>query len=168
MNIKEIKSQLKSMVKEHEEVRKSFPIKKLEMDHLDEEHAKIIEKLIEEFGVIDTERFGGDAAKNASLIVQHSTPAIRKKYVELQDILPKNKIYKRGYVYMKDRMLVDENKPQLYATQLKILNSQGDLAFNPIEDFANIDKRRIEMGLEPFEAYVKMIETKTGKKPSLL
>lgn len=168
MTTTELQKKLKQMVNEDQKIRSSFPKKPADIDRLNSEHTDIIKEIIAEFGVIDSERFGEETARNASLIIQHSTHELRKKYISMQEKLPLQKIYKRGFAYMKDRVLVEENKPQLYGTQMKVLNKEGDLAFNPINDFSNIDNRRKEIGLEPFQEYLLVVKKNTGKTPSIL
>lgn len=47
---------------------------------------------------------------------------------------------------MKDRMLVEEGKPQLYGTQSRMVN--GKLESYPIEDLENLNRRRRKVGLK--------------------
>jgi hypothetical protein len=47
-----------------------------------------------------------------------------------------------------------EGKKQIYGSQLQT-NAQGQLEFYPIEDEANMDKRRQSVGLEPLAEYAK-------------
>jgi len=50
---------------------------------------------------------------------------------------------------MKDRMLMDEGKPQIYGSQIK----NGKLY--KLENPETVNERRKEMGLEPIEDYLK-------------
>jgi Family of unknown function (DUF6624) len=57
---------------------------------------------------------------------------------------------------MTDRLLIlREKKKQLYGTQL--VSKDGKLAPEPIEDEANVDKRRKELGMPPLANYLKMV-----------
>lgn len=168
MTITQVQKQLQQMVDTDQEARKDYPKKKAGVAELNKQHSDQIAKIIDEFGVIDVERFGEETARNAAMIVQHSSLEVKQRYLKLQEDFDQTKIYKRGYVYLKDRILIAEGKPQLYGTQMKVLNKQGDLAFNPIEDFENIDDRRAEMGLETFEEYLNSVEKNLGKRPAIL
>jgi hypothetical protein len=53
---------------------------------------------------------------------------------------------------MADRVLVRDGKKQLYGTQHKF-SEDGGLVPLPIEDAANVDKRRKAIGLEPLAEY---------------
>jgi peroxiredoxin len=55
--------------------------------------------------------------------------------------------------YLTDRVRVGQNLPQVYGTQL--ISSGGWLRPSPIEDEANVDKRRAEVGLKPLAEYLK-------------
>jgi hypothetical protein len=51
---------------------------------------------------------------------------------------------------------VGENEKQVYGTQFREVN--GKMEPFPIEDEANVDERRKEVGLPPLAEYRKMIE----------
>jgi hypothetical protein len=59
------------------------------------------------------------------------------------------------YAYLVDRVLTGEGKKQLYGTQLT--QKDGKLVPLPIEDEANVDKRRAAMGLKPLKEYLESI-----------
>lgn len=52
---------------------------------------------------------------------------------------------------MTDRLLVADKKPQRFGTQL-----DGNFKPLPIEDAANVDQRRADLGLSSMAEYVKM------------
>jgi hypothetical protein len=56
---------------------------------------------------------------------------------------------KQQYALMKDRMLMDEGKPQIYGSQIE----NGKLY--KLENPETVNERRKEMGLEPIEDYLK-------------
>jgi hypothetical protein len=59
---------------------------------------------------------------------------------------------------------VGEGKKQVYGTQCKLEN--GEAIPEPIEDEANVDKRRAEVGLQPLAEYLKLLkEVYLGKQP---
>jgi hypothetical protein len=59
------------------------------------------------------------------------------------------------YAYLKDRVLVNQGKKQLYGTQLK-LNSKTHLYEPlPMESPANVDARRKAVGLSVLSDYLK-------------
>lgn len=64
---------------------------------------------------------------------------------------PPGEVSPSHVAYLTDRVLVNERKPQRYGTQFWTVN--GELEPRPIEDEANVDQRRAEVGLEPMDAY---------------
>lgn len=83
--------------------------------------------------------------------LQHNTNNMyRIKYFPLIEKAVKNgDLSKEQYALMKDRMLMEEGKPQLYGSQIK----NGKLY--DLESPETVNKRRQEMGLEPIEDYLK-------------
>ena len=55
---------------------------------------------------------------------------------------------------LEDRVLTNQGKKQIYGSQVKI-DSTGKYLFFPIADEANVNKRRIKVGLGPLEDYAK-------------
>ena len=64
------------------------------------------------------------------------------------------------FALLQDRVLVHQNKLQLYGTQLNILD--GELVFDPIFDEEHVDKRRAEVGLPPLDEYKKIVADAYG------
>lgn len=133
-----------------------------EFHKLDEKHTERLKEIIKQYGWPRKSLVGEDGAFAAWLIVQHATHDLnfQKHCLKLM-----KKEAKRGEVplqciaYLIDRIRILEGKPQVYGTQYRIVN--GELEFLPIEDEANVDKRRKEMGLPPLSEYMKQIK---GKK----
>ncbi len=78
--------------------------------------------------------------------------------------LPKNEISQNHFAYLTDRVLLAEGKKQLYGTQFDWVD--GKLLPQPLEDEANVDKRRAEAGMSPLAQYAKEMEElyEPGKK----
>jgi hypothetical protein len=58
--------------------------------------------------------------------------------------------------YLTDRVLVAENKNQVYGTQFRLVD--GKMEPYPIEDEKNVDRRRKEAGLPSLAEYRKALE----------
>lgn len=56
---------------------------------------------------------------------------------------------------LEDRILLRENKKQLYGSQVVPDQETGGWMFYPIEDEKNVNARRQKMGLPPMEEYAK-------------
>jgi hypothetical protein len=59
--------------------------------------------------------------------------------------------------YLTDRVRVANKQPQVYGTQMRILEN-GDLEPFEIEDAERVDERRAAVGLESLEAYRKQMQ----------
>lgn len=82
--------------------------------------------------------------------LQHSDKKIRKKYFPLVEKAVENRdLSKQQYALMKDRMLMDEGKPQIYGSQIE----NGKLY--KLENPETVNERRKKMGMKPIEEYLK-------------
>ena len=118
--------------------------------------------VIERHGWPGKSMVGSDGAQAAFLLVQHADaePAFQKRCLELLA-----KAVKQGeatgdqLAYLTDRVLVAEGKPQRYGTQFYTVG--GKLAPRPIEDEANVDARRKEVGLPTMAEYERQMRAMT-------
>jgi hypothetical protein len=84
------------------------------------------------------------------LALQHTDKKYRKKYFPLIEKAVKNgDLSKQQYALMKDRILMDDGKPQLYGSQIE----NGKLY--ELEAPDSVNERRKEMEMEPLEEYLK-------------
>jgi hypothetical protein len=58
-----------------------------------------------------------------------------------------------NYAIMKDRILVNRGKQQIYGTQKYWDSKQAKFVFFEIEDEKNVNKLRKEVGLEPLKEF---------------
>ncbi|MCC6180668.1 MAG: hypothetical protein IT237_02425 [Bacteroidia bacterium] len=115
--------------------------------------AKLVE-IIEKIGWPDTSKVGRKGAYNAFLILQHSSLSIQKKYLDsLKKSVAENKASPIHLAYIEDRILQQDNMPQIYGTQIDI--SCGNPEPFPVVDPKNLNNRRKSIGLEPIEEYLK-------------
>jgi hypothetical protein len=109
---------------------------------------------------------GEDGANAAWLLVQHADqdPVFQKPCLGLmEEAARKGDASKRHLAYLTDRVLVAEKKKQRYGTQLYYQN--GQLVPQPIEDVANVDKRRAGAGLEPLAEYLRFARGDSSTPP---
>jgi hypothetical protein len=74
--------------------------------------------------------------------------------------LPAGEVLQSNLAYLTDRVLLAEGKKQQYGTQVTVVD--GKWAPRPLEDEANVDKRRAAAGLSPLAEYLKLIEREYG------
>ena len=82
--------------------------------------------------------------------LQHTNKKTRKKYFpQIEKAVNNGDLSKQQYALMKDRMLIDEGKSQLYGSQIK----NGKLY--KLDTPNKVNERRKEMGMKPIEQYLK-------------
>ncbi len=130
-----------------------FPILAMEEKNKMENEKKLFE-LLDMYGWPTASSVTEYAAAGAALIINHTNHEIRSKYFPMLE-----KAFKEGeaqplrYAKMRDRLLVEEGKEQLYGTQWKFENSKR--VPQPIKEPEHVDKRRSEIGLGPLSVYLK-------------
>jgi hypothetical protein len=94
------------------------------------------------------------------LLVQHCDHDVNFQEKVLKQIkkqLRKSNAKPSNYAYLYDRVMKNKGKKQLYGTQMEMKRdpiSKKQKSY-PIEDEANVNKRRKIMGLETLEEYLK-------------
>lgn len=101
---------------------------------------------------------GPDAAPVAFLILQHADHETQVEYLPLvKKAVEAGEFDRRQFAMLQDRILVAQDKPQIYGTQLYWDDATGKFELSPIEDEANVDARREKLGMAPLAEYVKLV-----------
>jgi hypothetical protein len=131
------------------------------MRDIDRSNTERMKEIIKQFGWPDAGLVGKDGRDAAFIIVQHADYEYQKEMLPLVTQAYKtHKLPGATYALLLDRVLVREGKPQVYGTQAKAPpNWKGhEPVLEPIEDEANVDKRRAEVGLPPLAEYLVMLK----------
>jgi hypothetical protein len=131
------------------------------MQAIDAANTERMKAIVKRYGWPGPELVGVDGSEAAFLLVQHADLAFQKEMLPLVE-----KAYRSGglsgqsYALLLDRVRVGEGKPQVYGTQAKRFEEWNgqEPALQPIEDEANVDKRRAEVGLPPLAEYREMLK----------
>lgn len=111
----------------------------------DEANQRRLEQLLSHCGwpgELDKKR----AAFSAFLIIQHAPLDYQLKYFEMVKAANgRGEIPNEKFVWLVDRILVKQGKPQLYGTEFEY----GSNKVAPIDDPKNLNTRRKKMGLPP-------------------
>lgn len=106
---------------------------------------------------------GPQAESVGFIIIQHADHATQVEYLPmLKQAVADGELQGQALAFLEDRILVAEGKKQLYGTQLRWSAETGQLELAPLEDEANVDARRAELGLGPLEEYVKRVRAQGG------
>ena len=129
------------------------------MERVDSENTQRLEEIIDRYGWPTHALVGKDGANAAWLLVQHAdlSPKFQRKCLDLMAKAPRDQINLGDLAYLTDRVLLAEGKKQVYGTQFTLVN--GKCKPRPLEDEANVDKRRKDVGLEPLADYFKQAES---------
>ena len=127
-----------------------------QMKKIDATNTARIKAIIKQHGWPGPKLIGRDGTDAFFLLAQHADPAFQKKVLPLVQ-----KAYRGGiltgqnYALFTDRVLVESGKPQIYGTSAKPIDQWNgrEPVFEPIEDEANVDKRRAAVGLMPLSEY---------------
>jgi len=131
------------------------------MQAIDAANTERMKAIVKRYGWPGPELVGVDGSEAAFLLVQHADLAFQKEMLPLVE-----KAYRSGglsgqsYALLLDRVRVGEGKPQVYGTQAKRFEEWNgqEPALQPIEDEANVDKRRAEVVLPPLAEYREMLK----------
>ncbi len=118
------------------------------------------------FGILDKEgwpaRLSDKANQAIWLVIDHSDLATRRKYLDLVKAKAEEGVLdKSDYATLNDRVLMEEGKPQVYGTQIKMAATfvgeelSMQLYLWPVEDPAALDSLRSSIGLPPIEEYLE-------------
>jgi hypothetical protein len=134
------------------------------MRKIDAENTAWIKPLMKQHGWLGNSLVGVDGAAAAFLLVQHTQDAdLRKSSLELLKKAVKDGEARGDQLaLLTDRVLMFEGKPQIYGTQTKT-TKEGKLEVWKIEDEANVDKRRAEVGLGPLAEYIERLRQAYSK-----
>jgi hypothetical protein len=90
------------------------------------------------------------------LVIQHAPLEKQEKYLPLLDeAANKGELSKGSFALLVDRIRMYKGQPQIYGSQVVKDEKTGNLKFHTIEDEANVNKRRAEVGLGPLEEYAR-------------
>jgi len=98
---------------------------------------------------------GERGASTIFLVIQHADSLTQVTYLPImRKAVKKGDARAQDLALLEDRVLTKQGKKQIYGSQVKI-DSTGKYIFFPIKDEANVNKRRLMVGLGPLEDYAK-------------
>jgi hypothetical protein len=133
------------------------------MGTVDKENLAWLKGVVDKHGWPGKRMVGPDGALGAFLIAQHASDLdfMARCLDGLKEAYKAGDADGQWVALMTDRVLVlKDKKKQLYGTQL--MPEDGKLVPQPIEDEANVDARRKELGLPPLADYLKMVNDRKG------
>ena len=96
------------------------------------------------------------AAKSVFMVVQHNHNIYQKRYIDtFRAAAEAGLLTKSSLALMEDRILSNDDKPQLYGTQLRRANGEEQWQLYKLADPERVDQRRAKMGLGPLKEYLQ-------------
>ena len=120
-----------------------------------------MKSIIKEYGWPGAALVGWDGTDAAFFLVQHADHLTQKELLTLmQSEYRAGNLSGPNYALFTDRVLVDDGKPQVYGSRARPFDQweAGEPVLYPIEDEANVDNRRAEVGLSPLAEYRKFLK----------
>jgi len=149
----------------YQDAEKKFGADSAEMDYfwkvVEAEDKRIEQELIlilDTYGWLGTSQVGRLANGAIWSVIQHSSLEIKEKYAPLMKAsVLQNESQAMQYARLIDRMFINDNKPQIYGSQIT-KDKEGNNVFFEIDKPEFINKRRKEIGLDPIEGFAKARE----------
>ena len=127
------------------------------------------------FGILDKEGWPSHLSDKANraiwIVIDHSDLAYRSKYLGLvKEKAEHGVLDKTDYAILNDRVLMEEGKPQIYGTQVKmaatIVDDEITMQFFlwPVENPTALDSLRNTVGLSAIEEYLKTSGESIGQE----
>lgn len=115
-----------------------------------------VERIIQENGWVGKSEVGGKANMTLWLVIQHAPIETQEKYLPLlQESVKKGESSGSHLALLEDRILMRNNKPQTYGSQIITNPETGEQEVYEIADPEYVDQRRREVGLAPISTYLK-------------
>ncbi len=112
------------------------------------------QSILDSIGWPSKSKVGSLGANAAFLIIDHAPREIMEKYFpHLESSAKKGDIPLSNFATLKDRVLVNRGKKQIYGTQKYWDAQQGKFVFFPIEDEKNVNSLRKTVGLEALKDF---------------
>jgi hypothetical protein len=143
-------------------IKEEYQAAMRKMWQVDGENIKWLKEVVATHGWPGQSMVGQQAAFSAWLLVQHCDRDrdFQEACLEKMMALPKGEVEPRNLAYLTDRVLVGRGKKQLYGTQCT--TKDGKSVPHPIEDEANVEQRRKDMGLGTLAAYLEQMNRTYG------
>lgn len=138
------------------ELKKGLTALAQRMQLQDEIRLLRLKEIVAKYGWPGRSLVGTEAARAAYLIVSHAVRDVpfQRLALEAMKKLPPCEVENTQLASLNDRVLLAEGKKQLYGMMMSV-KPDGTFAPDPIEDEANVDKRRAELGLPPLAEEIR-------------
>ncbi|MCG8839041.1 hypothetical protein G1K37_11865 [Tenacibaculum dicentrarchi] len=114
-----------------------------------------IQKILDKKGWLSPKIIGNQGNSTLFLVIQHSPLKVQEKYLPMMREAVKNgNARASSLALLEDRVSLRKGGKQIYGSQIRRDKETGEYFVSPLVDPENVDKRRIEVGLEPISNYI--------------
>ncbi len=124
-----------------------------------------LKKIVDKHGwptIAKADYDGASAAWFLAIYADKDRSFQKKCLTLLKKAVDEGEANKADWAYLTDRILVAENKLQIYGTQVKIIGQKVEPM--PVQDPANLEKRRAELGMPPMSEYLERVKAQYFNK----
>ncbi|TZF82766.1 hypothetical protein FW774_14845 [Pedobacter sp. BS3] len=115
-----------------------------------------VKAILDKYGWLGKDRVGTEGNNTLFLVIQHSNQATQEKYLPMmRDAVKNGRAHASSLALLEDRVALRQGKKQIYGSQIGQNPKTRAYYVRPLEDPANVDKRRAEVNLPPLKEYVK-------------
>lgn len=127
------------------------------MHYIDSCNLVQVKILLDKYGWIGRSLIGDKANSALFLVVQHADLETQLRYFPLlQKSAEIGESKFSNVALMQDRILMRQEKKQMYGSQVVFNKVTGSPEFYPIDDEKNVNIRRAKMGMQSIEEYAKL------------
>jgi hypothetical protein len=131
------------------------------MAAIDVKNTRRLQEIVAGHGWPSPDLVGQDGAGAAFILLQHASYDAQKALFPLVEAGYRDgTVPGQSYALLLDSILVWEGKPQVYGSKARPVDEwvDGEPTFWPIDDEADVDRRRAEVGLSPLAEYREMLK----------
>ena len=153
----ELQAQISKLLIDDQAVREKEGFDPKKMAEADRRTAGPLKAIFDRYGVPTYDMVGVQAAKDFVVMVQHQAPALRIAVLpKLKANVDAGQAEPGSYATVYDRTQRDQGRNQLYGQQFECAPGKA-FQLAPIDDEANVDARRAELGLMRLELYARVL-----------
>ena len=153
-----LRAQIEQLFVSDQAVRQTKDFDLAKMAEADHEHETALTAMFDTYGVPTYAMVGTEAAEQFAIMVQHQSPALRRKVLpKLKTNVDVGQADPGIYAMMFDRSRRDVGRMQRYGENLECNDQNPTLHESPIEDETHVNLRRARLGLMRIELYARLV-----------
>ncbi|HEY0457922.1 MAG TPA: DUF6624 domain-containing protein [Pyrinomonadaceae bacterium] len=128
------------------------------LEKVDKPNAARLNEIFNQTGFPTEKAVGKDGLQAFMILLQHTPDeTLRRKCLKpITKAFKRKEIPPQDYANFVDRLLVHQNKPQIYGSNFDF--KDGKLVMSPVRNRKNLDRRRRKIGLPTIEEYAKKLK----------